>query len=90
MKCLKECYFFKEKQWNVQKNAIYSIRNSEVFKRMLFVQGGTVKGLKEFYLFKEEQWNVQKNAIYSRKNSEMYKRMLFIRTSQNQQICGVI
>ena len=59
-----------------------------MFKRILFIQGGTVKCLKEFYLFKEEQWNVQKNAIYSRKNSEMYKRMLFIRTSQTSKHVG--
>ena len=61
-----------------------------MYKRMLFIQGGTVQCSKERYLFKEEQCNVQKNAIYPRKDSAMSKRLLFIRTSQNQQICGVI
>ena len=69
VKCSKECYLFEEEQWNVQKNAVCSRRNSEMFKRMLFIQGGmfkrmlflqgeTVKCSKECYLFKEEQWNV--------------------------------
>ena len=55
MKCTKNAIYFKEEQCNVQKNAICSRRNSEMFKRMLFIQGGTVKYSKECYLFKEEQ-----------------------------------
>ena len=53
--CSKECYLFKEEQCNVQKNAIYSRRSSEMYKECYLFQGGTVKCSKECYLFKEEQ-----------------------------------
>ena len=63
-----------------------------MYKRMLFIQGGTVKCSKNAIYFKEEQCNVQKNAICSRRNSEMLKRMLFIqgRTVQCTKDCCLL